>query len=362
MIDVSNMFENSNFEEIYFGAEYNVEQNLPKIIENFNESSERNSSTRYRYLDENSENITQETIEYFEEEEDSENKNRKEYFETKKIESASFIFMNCSNLKKIQFPPSFNVGKKAKGMFKGCSKLEEVNITLISSNEIEEMESMFEDCYSLKEISFSNDFLTGEIKSLNNTFKNTNLTTLDISYLRLYSLESCSNILDGASIKGTLKIGKYYSNDNIRDNLFKEIAKVTDLNTEVFTPNGTAINTIFENIYSSENHVNITVKIIDIDYNIHYKEDGKYKLYSNYLYIGLGWNYNQNNRNDLDSSVLTFDYKINNLAKVNNQNFKAYEGNIILNGEDAQGKEEKMKKLEYYYKIFLLKFKYLLSS
>ena len=153
-------------------------------MENFNQSLESNSSTRY--LDENSENITQETTEYFEEEKNPENKNRKEYFETKKIESASFIFMNFSNLKKIQFPPSFNVDKKERRMFKGCSKLEEVDITLISSNEIEEMESMFEDCYSLKEISFSNDFLTGEIKSLNNTFKNTNLTTLDLSYLRLY--------------------------------------------------------------------------------------------------------------------------------------------------------------------------------
>ena len=204
MIDISYMFENSNFEEIYFGTENesyetNSEYNVEEIAENSNENSENNSSIRH--LDENSENITEQTeayfeeeeysineswteyfeeeeysindnwTEYFEEEEDSKNEKRKEYFETKKIESASFIFKNCTNLKKIQFPPSFNVGKNAKGMFKGCSKLEEANISLISSNDIEEMESIFEDCHSLKEISFSNDFLTGEIKSLNNTFK-----------------------------------------------------------------------------------------------------------------------------------------------------------------------------------------------
>ena len=204
IIDISYMFENSNFEEIYFGTENesyetNSEYNVEEIAENSNENSENNSSIRH--LDENSENITEQTEayfeeeeysineswteyfeeeeysindnwkEYFEEEEDSKNEKRKEYFETKKIESASFIFKNCTNLKKIQFPPSFNVGKNAKGMFKGCSKLEEANISLISSNDIEEMESIFEDCHSLKEISFSNDFLTGEIKSLNNTFK-----------------------------------------------------------------------------------------------------------------------------------------------------------------------------------------------
>ena len=72
------------------------------------------------------------------------------------------------------------------------------------------MESMFEDCQSLQEISFSNDFLSGEIKSLLNVFKNTILLELDIKFLRLFSLEVYSNIFDGASIKGTLKIGKFF--------------------------------------------------------------------------------------------------------------------------------------------------------
>ena len=59
-------------------------------------------------MDENSENKTQGIIEHFEEEE-SENEKRKNYFDTTKIDSASQIFMNCRNLKKIEFPPSFNV-------------------------------------------------------------------------------------------------------------------------------------------------------------------------------------------------------------------------------------------------------------
>ena len=225
-------------------------------------------------------------------------------------------------------------------MFKGCPKLEEVNTTLISSNELEEMDSMFEDCQSLKEILFSNDFLTGEIKSLNNVFRNTNLVTLDISYLRLYNLEIFSNIFYGASIKGTLKIGKYYSNNNTRDNLFKEIVRVTDSSTDVFTPSGTAINQIFEDIYYSQKNVHIIVKIIDIDYNIHYKENENYKLYSNYLHVGLGWDYNQSNRYDLDSSIVTFDYNIKYLTKVNFQQLEVYNGTINLNGDDLTGEGE----------------------
>ena len=311
MIDSSNMFENSNFEEIYFGTE------------NLDTNSEGGTNTRY--LEENSE------------EDDSEKNKRKGYFDTTNIKNSSYMFMNCQKLKKIQLPPFFNVGRKAKGLFKGCSLLEELDTKLIISNEIEEMESMFEDCKSLKGIYFSNDFLTGEIKSLINVFKNTMLLELDIIYLRLFSLETYSNIFDGSSIKGTLKIGKYYSNDNIRDNLFKEISKVTNSVTNVYTPSGTTINEIFRNIYYSENHVQISVNVIDIDFSINYKEGGNYKLYTNYLHAGLGWDYESGNVYDLDSSVLTFDYNIQYLNKVNFQQMNLYNGLISLSEDDLTG-------------------------
>ena len=326
LIDISNMFENSKFEEIYFGTE--------------NESkSQENTNGNNRYLEENdnpdSENEELDFLE--EEEEESDNEKRKEYFDTKNIESASNIFNNCVNLKKIQFPPSFNVGKSAKGMFKGCVQLVEVNTSLISSTEVEEMESMFEDCKSLKEIVFSNDFLTGEIKSLMNAFVNTNLINLDISYLRLYNLENSLNIFKGASIRGNLKIGKYFKNDELRDNLFKEIAKVTDSKTQVFTPSGTTIDQVFKDIYFSEKNEIISVTVIDIDYNISYKQDSDYKLYSSKLYFGLGWDYDSNNTYDLDSSVLTFTRNLTYLSNVYFGHLQEYDGSITLSGDDLTG-------------------------
>ena len=101
LVDASSMFENSSVEEIYFASE-----------------------------------------------------NYAEYFITKKIIYVTKIFLNCVNLKKIIFPPFFNVGRNAREMFKGCIKLEEVNITAIISTEIEDIESMFEDCKSLRVIIF----------------------------------------------------------------------------------------------------------------------------------------------------------------------------------------------------------------
>ena len=164
MIDATKMFENSNFENIYFGI------NNESIMENFEDFEENEIIIEGSDDEENG---------YFSDEifmitdgndfrhlsENSENDGRKEYFDTTKIESAEGMFLNCQNLTKIQLPSSFNVGKNAKEMFKGCSKLEEVNTTFITSSEIEKMEAMFEDCTSIREISFSNNFLTGEVKS-----------------------------------------------------------------------------------------------------------------------------------------------------------------------------------------------------
>jgi stress response protein SCP2 len=222
-------------------------------------------------------------------------------------------------------------------MFKGCIKLEEVNTTAIISTEIEDIESMFEDCKSLRVISFSNDFLTGEIRSLNNVFKNTYLTTLDISFLRLYSLQTFSNVFSGASIRGILKLGKYYSNNETRDNFFEEIARVTDQSTAVYVPRGILLYVIFQNIYYSIQNINITVTEIYIDYNINYREDENYIIYSNYIHIGLGWAFDSNNTYDLDSSIVSFDSNIQYLDRVNFQQLSAYDGVITLNGDDLTG-------------------------
>ena len=171
LVDISNMFENSDFEEIYFGTE-----------------SEPNNN-QLRYLEEGMD-FPEEGIEEEEDEEEIEEEEEKKYFYTPQIKSASNLFNNCANLKKVQLSPYFNVGRNAKGMFKGCKKLEEVNTKSISSTEIEEMESMFEDCSSLREISFSNDFLTGEIKTLINVFTNDGLPCWQTNIQSIFSNHS----------------------------------------------------------------------------------------------------------------------------------------------------------------------------
>ena len=105
----------------------------------------------------------------------------------------------------------------------------------------------------------------------------------------------------------------------------------------VYAPKGTTIDQIFINIYYSITNIYITVILIDIDYNINYKEDEIYKLYSNYIHVGMGWDYDSSNVYDLDSSVVVFDKNINYLTRVNYQQLNAYGGIINLNGDDVTG-------------------------
>jgi stress response protein SCP2 len=94
---------------------------------------------------------------------------------------------------------------------------------------------------------------------------------------------------------------------------------------------------IFQNIYYSIQNINITVTEIYIDYNINYREDENYIIYSNYIHIGLGWAFDSNNTYDLDSSIVSFDSNIQYLDRVNFQQLSAYDGVITLNGDDLTG-------------------------
>ena len=67
---------------------------------------------------------------------------------------------------------------------------------------------------------------------------------------------------------------------------------------------------------------------IFIDYNINYREDENYIIYSNYLHVGLGWDFDSNNTYDLDSSVVAFDSNFNDLNRVNFEQLNSYNGAI----------------------------------
>ena len=86
--------------------------------------------------------------------------------------------------------------------------------------------------------------------------------------------------------------------------------------------------------------MSISVTTINIDYSIKYKEDEDYKIYSNFLHFGLGWDFDSNNTYDLDSSVVTFDKNLNHLIHVYFSKKVGYGGVIQLDEDNLTGEGE----------------------
>ena len=75
-------------------------------------------------------------------------------FNSDKITDMSYMFLNCSSLKKIIFPENFNTEKvkNMNSMFCNCSSLEEIDLTNFNTKNVTDKASMFSGCNKLKNI------------------------------------------------------------------------------------------------------------------------------------------------------------------------------------------------------------------
>ena len=76
------------------------------------------------------------------------------YFNSEKITDMSYMFLNCSLLKKIIFPENFNTKnlRNMNSMFCNCSSLEEIDLTSFNTKKVKDMGCMFSGCNKLKKI------------------------------------------------------------------------------------------------------------------------------------------------------------------------------------------------------------------
>ena len=109
-------------------------------------------------------------------------------FNSDKITDMSYMFLNCSSLKKIIFPENFNTKNNTNmnSMFCNCSSLEEIDLTSFNTKNVIDMASMFSGCSKLKTII---------VKSKASTDKNIKIKTikLDSSF---NNIESSDRILN----------------------------------------------------------------------------------------------------------------------------------------------------------------------
>ena len=110
----------------------------------------------------------------------------------KKIKNMDYIFKDCNTLKEIELF-YFNTSKVTdmREMFHGCTELEKVNFYNFNISNVTDMFGMFEGCFKLKQINGINNFNTNKVSILTGMFDECK----ELEYLNLSSFDTL-NVTD----------------------------------------------------------------------------------------------------------------------------------------------------------------------
>ena len=92
-------------------------------------------------------------------------------FQTGNVKYMNLMFDNCKNLKEIKFPGILNLAKvkNIRGIFYGCTKLENLDLPVLNTDNITNMSRMFFNCINLKSINLQN-FNTINVSTMEKMF------------------------------------------------------------------------------------------------------------------------------------------------------------------------------------------------
>lgn len=136
-----------------------------------------------------------------------------------------YLFMSCANLKNINMGSGINTSAvtSISNMYQGCSSLEEIDTSWITSEKIKAINYLAKDCTSLKRFTFADNF-AGVLMSggANYTFNGcTSLEYLDMSSIRGSAASQFSNFLSACPSLKTLIVGAGYTQPSQSSNRIK---------------------------------------------------------------------------------------------------------------------------------------------
>ncbi len=142
-------------------------------------------------------------------------------------------FANMDHLKAIEGLEHLNTSKtnNMSGMFYGCEKLTQLNLSGFVTDNVTNMEAMFGDCHSLQELNLSS-FRTSKVTSMSWMFFNCEkLTQLDLSSFSTESVTNMESMFAGCASLQELDLSGF-RNTNTTDMsyLFQGCEKLSKLN------------------------------------------------------------------------------------------------------------------------------------
>ena len=154
------------------------------------------------------------------------------------LTNISYMFYCCINLEKIIFTiKGLNNSKvtNMEGMFKGCEKLEELDLSKFNTNNVTNMSHMFDGCSSLAELDLSK-FNTNNVTNMSHMFVDCGLLTkLNLSNFNNNNVTNMSHMFSGCSSLKELVLTNFKTN-NVTDmgNMFEDCKLLTSLNLSNF--------------------------------------------------------------------------------------------------------------------------------
>jgi len=113
-----------------------------------------------------------------------------EFIIEEQLTNMSYMFNNCSFLKKIEFI-SIDTSKVTDltGIFQGCKELEYLDLTKFNTSNVNDIKCMFNGCNKLKEIKGINYLNTSNVKDMTGMFNDCKeLEYLDLSNFDTYNV------------------------------------------------------------------------------------------------------------------------------------------------------------------------------
>ena len=89
-------------------------------------------------------------------------------FNTKNVEKMDFMFHDCQNLSELKFPSSFKTNNVTtmRSMFKRCYNLKNIDLTNFTSEKLLDMGYMFDECLNLEKITLNKEFKTNLVTNM----------------------------------------------------------------------------------------------------------------------------------------------------------------------------------------------------
>ena len=121
------------------------------------------------------------------------------------------MFYNCSKLTSIQFGDGFNTSNVTdmRGMFQGCSKLTNLNLSSFNTSNVNSMASMFKWCSGLTSLDLSS-FNTSNVTDMHELFRGCNkLTSLNVSSFNTSNVQRMDAMFYGCSGLTSLDVSNF---------------------------------------------------------------------------------------------------------------------------------------------------------